>query len=300
MATVGINEGHDIPDLQVPVVPVRWHAEHEAACVQNICYELFGPAIQIERVKDWEQVLQHDLKAKDGRASFRHDEDEGLGGPVWVGMDGDLALDFDKSGVVNELLGLRVDGEARVGVLDGRNGLGLLLDLVRVVELDVAFQNHRPIIRACLLCRLLQLGVLLLVRRRDDAPAAAPRSARAEADPDPVVVDCALAVENGADVVELLALARDQGARVCLGQARLLEHGEAYAGGPLREGMVRVEVEEVFVVRGGGHAEDVVELFAVLEGHVGDLQYLAHSNILIGEDLGSKECLPYGSPHRSG
>ncbi len=167
------------------------------------------------------------------------------------GVYDDIALDLEKSGVLDQGSGLRVDGVRRVRIRYGSDGPSLLLlvgFLLRIVELDVAFQQGRvgPVVRASLLHFLLHLLVLLLVRRLDNAPASSPRDACPEPHANPLFDLEPGSLHDDSNVVQLLSLPGDQGAGVGLLQRRMLVYGQADPGGPLEEGVVRVKMEEVF------------------------------------------------------
>lgn len=184
-------------------------------------------------------------------------------------MDGNVALDLDERGSIDERLGLGVDGIGSVRVGDGSNRLELLLFLAffaLIVELDVALERRGggSVVGRALFHLLLLLGVLLFVRRGDDAPAASPWNTSAEADSDPGFGGKAGALENDIDVVESLALAGNEGTSIGLLEGGVLVHGEADAGGPLDQGVVRVEVEEVSVAASGRDAENVLQRLLVL------------------------------------
>lgn len=184
-------------------------------------------------------------------------------------MDGDVAFNLDQGRGVDERLGLRVDGVGGVGIGDGSNGLEFLLLLALlalVVEFNVTFEGggSRSVVCRALLHLFLLLGVLLLVRGGNDTPAASPRDAGTETDTDPGLGGHTSALENNVDIVEGLALAGNEGTGVSLLQSRVLVHGEADTGGPLHQGVVRIEVEEVSVTAGSGNAEDVLQRLLIL------------------------------------
>ncbi|KAG9967240.1 hypothetical protein KCU61_g210, partial [Aureobasidium melanogenum] len=78
---------------------------------------------------------------------FRHDKEESLCSCVPLAMDRDLALKLDQRGLVDERLGLRVDGICSICVLDGSDRPCLLCDAFCLVELDIALGNLNPTIR---------------------------------------------------------------------------------------------------------------------------------------------------------
>jgi hypothetical protein len=158
---------------------------------------------------------------------------------------------------------LRVDGIGGVGVGDGGNGLNLLALLgleLRIVELDIALENGylRTVVGRSLLHLLLELGVLLLIGWRDNAPAASPGNTSTKTNSDPVSDFESGSLHDDVDVIEQLSLACDEGTSVGLLECRVLVHGETNAGCPLNKRVVRVEVQQVSVPTGGGDAEDIL------------------------------------------
>ena len=215
LAAVGVDEAGDVEDLQVAVATVFGHGEHHPVHVHGVGDELGGTTVEGESVEGGEEPSQHHLESGHGRVDLGHDEDEALGGGGGRGMDGDGALDLDQGGLIDQRLGVRVDGVGGVGVGNGGDGSSLL-GLLGRVELDVTTRGEEvvPVIGRPLLRLLLQFLVLLLVGRADDTPTAAPRGAGAEAHAHPVFGLDAASLHDGADVVQMLALAGDEGAGV--------------------------------------------------------------------------------------
>ena len=164
-------------------------------------------------------------------------------------MYSDLRLNLYQSGRIDEWLRLGVDSVAGKCVLDGCNGLSLLGNLFRFVELDVALQHSWFAVRIFLaLLVLLQLGVLLLIWRADHAPATAPRSACPEAYSDPILIFGVLSRKDHADVVQEFALSSNQRPSVGLLQRRVFVHGEPNGCRPLRQSVVGIKVEQILVL----------------------------------------------------
>ena len=138
-------------------------------------------------------------------------------------MDGNRALYFDQSRLVDEWFGLRIYGVRGVRIIDCCNRLRFL-GLSSVVELDVAFEDRYTLVRGLLLQLLLLFLDLFLTRRRDHAPTASPRCARSEPHSCPIFILNSGPIHDDLDVVEELPLASNQRASVCFLECRILVH----------------------------------------------------------------------------
>lgn len=116
-----------------------------------------------------------------------------------------------------------------------------------------------------LLFGLLGFLNLLFVGRRDDAPAPFPGCAGAEPDAHPVFVIEPRPFQDGFNVVQRLALSSNQGASIRFLEQGVLVLRQTDGGGPLRERVQRVEMQQISVFASGGEAEDVLEGLVVRE-----------------------------------
>lgn len=262
LAPIGRYQRCDIKNVEVAVAPLVWHGEHETARVVCISDEPVRPPVKRKGIEDGEEPSQHNLEAANGSMNLWHDKDKAFGRRRWVRVNRDNPLELNQGGRVNERLGLWVNRKSRERITNGRNRPCLLRNLLRIVELDIALQHRRlsAVIRRLLLIEvLLQLVQLLLIRWRDHAPALSPWRTSAKAHANPVLVLECRSRQDDVDAVEGFALAGDQRAGVRLLQGRILEHGQADAGGPLHQGVVRVEVEQIPVLARCRYAEHILE-----------------------------------------
>lgn len=150
-------------------------------------------------------------------------------------MDGYGPLHFHKSRGIYKWFGLWIYGKSRVRIIDRSNWSDFLC-LLRIVELDVAFQNWWP---RSIICRLLLVELLLqlldffLIWWGYDTPAAPPWCSSSKSHAGPVRSRHLGSFHDYVDVVQGLALPSNQCTSVCFLQSCMLEHCKAYTCGPL-------------------------------------------------------------------
>lgn len=180
-------------------------------------------------------------------------------------MDGDTSLDLDERRTINQRLRLWVNSIRGIGVGDGCNGFRVLLLLFcvlpRVIEFDLTLQYWpvRAIIRGALLELLLGLLDFFLARRLDDTPAASPGDTSSKSNPHPFLNRRFRSFHDDTNVVKGFPLSSNQGPRIGFLEGRVLEDGQPYAGRPLNQGMMRIEVKQVSVPPSSADAENVLE-----------------------------------------
>jgi hypothetical protein len=129
-----------------------------------------------------------------------------------------------------------------------------------IVELDIALEgrNRRSVIRRPLLQLLLELCILLLIRRSNNTPASSPRYTGTEADSNPFFGRKFGPFHDDTNVIERLALAGNKSAGVGLLQRGMLKDSQSDTGSPLQQGVTGVEVKEISVSSGGGNTQDIL------------------------------------------
>lgn len=255
-------ESRDIEYFQITVALMLGHREHEGSGVESTGDQPPRTPVETESIPRGEEETEHHLKSADSRMRLGHDEDEPFSCRGRVGVNHDIALDFDEGRRIDQGFRLGIERVCRVRVGNGGNGLSLLLFLggqPRVVKLDVALElGNRPIVGRLLLHVLYCLCVLLLVGRADDTPAASPGHTSAEPDTNPFLGLETRPLHDNIDVVESLALAGNESTGVRLLESGELVYSQADAGGPLDKRVVGVEVEKISVPAGGRDAQDVL------------------------------------------
>lgn len=184
-------------------------------------------------------------------------------------MNRDIALNLEQGRGFDEGFGLRVDGISSVRVCNRGDRLQLLLFLALlfgIVELDIAFESggSRSVIGRLLLELFLLLGVFLLIRWRNDAPASSPWYSCAKPDSDPLANLETSSLHDDVDIIERLAFAGNEGAGVGFLESSVFIHGETDACSPLYKRVVGVEVKEVSVSASGGNTQDILQRLLIL------------------------------------
>ena len=247
-AAIVANEGGHIDGFQVAIALMLRHSKHERPRVEDASDQLPRPSVEAKCIPSGEEEAEQHLESADHGTNFGHDEHKPLGSRRRVRINGDATFNLEESRTVNQGLGLRIDGVGRVRVGNGSNGLNLFLLLsiyLLIVELDVSLEDRymRPVIGRSLLELLLQLCVLLLIRRRDDAPAASPGHTSTKANANPLFGLEPGSLHDDIDVVDCLTLAGDESTGIGFLEGVVLVNGEPNTGGPLDEGVIGVEVQ---------------------------------------------------------
>lgn len=83
------------------------------------------------------------------------------------------------------------------------------------------------------------------------------------------------ALQDSSDVIQTSAFRGNNGASICFVEAGMFVHRQADRCRPVYQRVVRVEMEQIPILAGGAHAQDVLQrLWAclVLRGKVFDLE----------------------------
>jgi hypothetical protein len=263
-ATILKDQVRDVEILEVAITPALWHGEHKGSGIECTSNQSSRATIKTKGIPCGEKETQQHLKSGDGRAGLWHDEDETFSGGRRISVNSNVTLNLQQSWRFNQILWLRIDSISRIGVGDGGNWLRFLLFLAilpLVVEFDVSLEgrNRWSIIRRPFLEFLLKLCILLLIGRGDNTPASSPGYTSTESDSNPFFGGESCPLHDDTDVVERLALAGNKSAGVGLLQRGVLKDSQSDTGGPLQQGVTRIEVKKVSVSSSRGDTQNVLQ-----------------------------------------